>query len=139
MNNSVTFVGAVFAKKGINLKKSINQSNGLVKPPKKVQNSKKALVEKSLTALNLDPKDYVAKSKKGVVSVFDKSGKRVAKISPEGKYGISFVFVEPRTVDESPLRYAIDKNGEIIFQYKSLSGIEQFRKNFSQAVKFSKQ
>lgn len=96
-------------------------------------------IDRSLKTLKLDGKGYTIQSNKGVILVFDKkTNKLAAKISPPGKFGINYAFVEPKTTDEGPLRYALDKNGKIIFQFTSLSGANQFSKNFSEALKFSK-
>lgn len=94
-------------------------------------------IEYSLKALGFNTKNQTVKQRNGYSEVINSDGKLLARISGPGQYGISFAFVEPKNVDESPLRYAI-RGGEIIFQYTSESGRAQFLKNYNKAVKANK-
>ena len=92
-------------------------------------------IENSLKALGFD--NQKVKQRNGYSEVINSDGKLLARISGPGQYGISFAFVEPKNMDESPLRYAL-RGGEIIFQYTSESGRAQFLKNYNNAVKANK-
>ncbi len=92
-------------------------------------------IENSLKALGFD--NQKVKQKNGYSEVVNSDGKLLARISGPGQYGISFAFVEPKNLDESPLRYAL-RGGEIIFQYTSESGRAQFLKNYNRAVNANK-
>ena len=98
---------------------------------------KKNPIENSLKALGFNTEKQTIKQRNGYSEVMSKDGKLLARISGPGQYGISFAFVEPKNMDESPLRYAL-RGGEIIFQYTSESGRVQFLKNYNRAVKANK-
>jgi len=107
------------------------------KPVKK--ETKFSFIERSLRTFQFNEMNYALRSDKGIIHVFDKdTNKLIARISPPGKFGINYVHIEPKTIDDSPLRYALDKDGKIIFQYTSLSGAKQFSKNFAAALRHSK-
>ena len=81
--------------------------------------------------------NQIIKNKNGYSMITDTSGKLLAKVSAPGRYGISFAYVEPKTTDDSPLRYAI-KEGKVIFEYTSENGRLQFIKNYNKAVSDAK-
>lgn len=95
-------------------------------------------ISQILTSVGLDAEDVKIKGFKGYKLVTDKEGKVVARISPSGKFGMKFVFIEPKNAEASPLRYAVDNNGNIVAQYSSFKGIKQFRDNFNAAVEYNK-
>jgi len=95
-------------------------------------------MESVLKALKLDSSGIVTNKTNGYTTLSDKNGKVIARVSPKGKFGTYFVFVEPKNTDEDALRYAIDESGNIIAKYVSFKGLAQFKKNFMAAVNFNK-
>ena len=110
-----------------------------IKFPKPVEKEKKfSFIDRSMKALHLNPETHTTRSIRGTIHVYDKNQNLKARISPPGKFGINYAYVQPKTTDDAPLRFALDKNGKIIFEYTTLSGAKQFQKNFSDALRHSK-
>lgn len=97
-------------------------------------------IENILKTFNLNFEENSVRLHKGYTVLYNRESKReVAKISKPGRFGLSFVEISPKTSDENPKRYAINKLGEKVVEYKSLAGTKQFIKNFSAAVKYNEE
>lgn len=104
---------------------------------RKAENKQKKLNDNIFKALGFNKKEEIIKNKNGYSIITDTNGKLLAKVSAPGRYGISFAYIEPKTTDDSPLRYAI-KEGKVIFEYTSENGRLQFIKNYNKAVNDAK-
>lgn len=105
---------------------------------KKAPKDRRDILEHVFKALELDQSDVIIKKTNGYTLLTDKTGRPMARISPQGRFGTNFVLVEGKNSDESSKRYAIDEAGNIIAKYSSFKGFKQFRKNFAAAVHFNK-
>ena len=88
-------------------------------------------VKQTLDALNLDPSQCSIKMKKGVTTILDKSGKVIAKASPNSNKGVNYVYVMPKNADSSPRKLAVSYLGEI-YEFPKIE--KEFGVKFSNAM-----
>ena len=115
--------------------KTLEQAKKIIKSKisaSKTVQTKDSNIETIFKALKLDIKNpKTTTSISGCKIIEDpETGKKVW-ISPESKYGINYVLIEPKSLDFNVERYAISKEGEVIAIYNSPDGINQFKKNFN--------
>ena len=95
-------------------------------------------VEQTFKALGLDLSQHKYQIKNGITVIKDKSGKIIAKASPNNVNGTNFVYILPKNTDLSPRKIAVDYKGEIIYEFKGVDSYKDFSKNFIKAVKIDK-
>ena len=75
------------------------------------------------------------KDSKGVVTIKDKANDGLVKISPQSKFGISYVYVKPSNKYDPIMRYAIDSEGNKLATFQTPEGIKKFSENFNKAIR----
>lgn len=71
---------------------------------------------------------------RGVVTIRDKKNDCLVKFSPQNKLGISYLYVKPSNKYEEIQRYAINKDGEVLYSFKTPDSIKKFSECFSKAA-----
>lgn len=90
-------------------------------------------IDKTFEALGLNQNEYKTQIKSGITYIKDKSGKVIAKVSPNNERGVNFVYVYPRNYDEASKRFALSQSGETE-NFGPLQIIE-FQNNFMKNVR----
>lgn len=90
---------------------------------------------KILKNFNMDLNDYKLAENKGTLTLLSIDDSKKIRISPKSINGFRYVMIEPKSLEENVLRYAIDPSGEIIAEYRTPDEIRQFKTNFSNTIK----
>ncbi len=106
-------------------------------PPKREKNLNYAEIVIKNTELNLE--GYKLCPANGKTILRDKNNKIYAHISAPSKNGAIYVYIQPKTTDDEPLRYMIDaSDGVVMHKYVGIYGARTFVKNFNKAVEYNK-
>lgn len=71
---------------------------------------------------------------RGVVTIRDKKNDGLVKFSPQNKIGITYLYVKPSNKYEEIQRYAINKDGTVLYSVKTPEGIKKFKEDFIRAI-----
>ena len=93
-------------------------------------------IEKTYSALGLNPSECKTKIKDGITYIFDKNGKNIAKASPNNEKGVNFVYIYPKNHDDPSQRFALSQGGER-YDFSAMEIID-FQKKFLQNIKIDK-
>ncbi len=102
---------------------------------KTVKNSHKNIYDRICENLMINVQGQKQKDSKGVVTIKDKANDGLVKISPQSKFGISYVYVKPSNKYDPIMRYAIDSEGNKLATFQTPEGIKKFSENFNKAIR----
>ena len=86
------------------------------------------------TVLGIDRNNCNVKIEKGIATIFDKSGKKIAKASPNSDKGYNYVYILPRDSEGSSQRLCVNYNGEIESRFAP-ADFMIFKEHFMKNVK----
>lgn len=98
------------------------------------KDSNVSYVDKILKAINLDIKGSKTRNASGVTTICDKENEGLVLISPQSKFNINYVYVDPPNKYEDAKRYAIDADGNILATFNTPDGIKTFNEKFKKAI-----
>ncbi len=102
---------------------------------KAVKNSHKNIYDKICEKLMINVQGTKQKDSRGVMTIKDKTADGLVKISPQSKYGISYVYVKPSNKYDPIMRYAVDTEGNKLAVFQTPEGIKKFSENFNKAIR----
>ena len=90
-------------------------------------------IDKTFRAAELNPAEHTVSVSDHITYIKDKSGKVVAKASPNNERGVNFVYIYPKKHEPFSRRLAVNEGGEV-HEFSALQTIE-FQKLFMKNVR----